>query len=81
MGVVSARLLISSWKIALIVILIVAAVVSPTADVVNMMLFATPMMALYVVSILSPGFLGRNARLMPRSPDDDQTTSNTSKAS
>ncbi|MBK6722862.1 MAG: twin-arginine translocase subunit TatC [Acidobacteria bacterium] len=58
-GVVSARLLISSWKIALIVILIVAAVVSPTADVVNMMLFATPMMALYVVSIFIAWFFGK----------------------
>lgn len=50
-GLVSAGLLIRSWKISLIVILIVAAVVSPTADIVNMMLFATPMMALYGVSI------------------------------
>ncbi len=58
-GIVSAGLLISSWKIALIVILIVAAVVSPTADVVNMMLFATPMMALYVVSIFIAWFFGK----------------------
>ncbi len=58
-GLVSAGLLIRSWKISLIVILIVAAVVSPTADVVNMMLFATPMMALYVVSIFIAWFFGK----------------------
>lgn len=58
-GIVSAGLLINSWKIALIVILIVAAIVSPTADVVNMMLFATPMMALYVVSIFIAWFFGK----------------------
>lgn len=51
-GIVSASVLIRSWKISLVVILIVAAVVSPTADIANMMLFATPMMGLYVVSIL-----------------------------
>jgi sec-independent protein translocase protein TatC len=42
-GLVSAALLIKSWKIALVVILIVAAVVSPTGDIPNLMLFATPM--------------------------------------
>ncbi len=58
-GIVSAGLLIRSWKISLVVILIVAAIVSPTADVVNMMLFATPMMALYVVSIFIAWFFGK----------------------
>jgi sec-independent protein translocase protein TatC len=50
-GLVSAQMLIKSWKIAIVVILIVAAVVSPTGDIPNLMLFATPMMALYVISI------------------------------
>ncbi|MGD9560727.1 MAG: twin-arginine translocase subunit TatC [Pyrinomonadaceae bacterium] len=50
-GLVSASFLAKSWKLALIIILIVAAVVSPTGDIPNLMLFATPMMALYVVSI------------------------------
>lgn len=61
-GIVSAELLIRSWKIALVVILIVAAVVSPTADIVNMMLFATPMMALYVVSIFIAWFFSKKRR-------------------
>ena len=42
-GLVNHTLLIKSWKIAIVVILIVAAVVSPTADIPNMMLFAAPM--------------------------------------
>lgn len=50
-GLVTAGFLIRTWKISLIVILIVAAVVSPTGDAVNLMLFAAPMMALYIVSI------------------------------
>lgn len=61
-GLVSAGLLIKSWKIALIIILIVAAVVSPTADIPNMMLFAAPMMALYVVSIGIAWFFGRKRK-------------------
>ncbi|NOT48960.1 MAG: twin-arginine translocase subunit TatC [Acidobacteria bacterium] len=58
-GIVTPRLMIKSWKIALIVILIVAAVVSPTGDIPNMMLFATPMMVLYVVSILIAWIFGK----------------------
>ena len=61
-GLVSAALLIRSWKIALIVILIVAAVVSPTGDIPNLMLFATPMMFLYIISIFIAWFFGRRRK-------------------
>lgn len=58
-GLVTAGFLVRSWKISLIIILIVAAVVSPTGDIPNMMLFAAPMMALYVVSIFIAWFFGK----------------------
>jgi sec-independent protein translocase protein TatC len=58
-GIVTAKLLVQSWKIAIVVILIIAAVVSPTGDIPNMMLFATPMIALYGVSIFVAWFFGR----------------------
>jgi sec-independent protein translocase protein TatC len=61
-GLISAGFLIKSWKIALIVILIVAAVVSPTGDIPNMMLFATPMMLLYVISVFIAWFFGRKRK-------------------
>jgi sec-independent protein translocase protein TatC len=50
-GLVTARFLIKIWKTALIVILIAAAILSPTNDIPNMLLFAAPMMGLYLVSI------------------------------
>jgi sec-independent protein translocase protein TatC len=50
-GLVTARFLVKIWKTALIVILIVAAILSPTNDIPNMLLFAAPMVVLYVVSI------------------------------
>ena len=50
-GLVTARFLVKIWKTALIVILIAAAVLSPTNDIPNMLLFAAPMIALYIVSI------------------------------
>jgi sec-independent protein translocase protein TatC len=61
-GLVNHMLLINSWKIAIVVILIVAAVVSPTADIPNMMLFAAPMMCLYVISIFIAWFFGRRRK-------------------
>jgi sec-independent protein translocase protein TatC len=50
-GLITAGFLVRIWKMALIVILVAAAVLSPTNDIPNMMLFAAPMIVLYVVSI------------------------------
>jgi sec-independent protein translocase protein TatC len=50
-GLVTARLMIRIWRTSLIVILIVAAVISPTNDIPNMLLFAAPMLGLYIISI------------------------------
>ncbi|HEY6120912.1 MAG TPA: twin-arginine translocase subunit TatC [Pyrinomonadaceae bacterium] len=50
-GLVTAGFLVRIWRTAIIVILIAAAVLSPTNDIPNMMLFAAPMLVLYVVSI------------------------------
>ena len=58
-GLVTAGLLVRSWRISLVVILVAAAVLSPTSDVLNMMLFAAPMAVLYLVSILIAWMFGR----------------------
>lgn len=50
-GLVTAKFLVKIWKTALIVIMVAAAILSPTADIPNMLLFAAPMMVLYIVSI------------------------------
>jgi sec-independent protein translocase protein TatC len=50
-GLVTASFLIRIWKTAGIVILIAAALLSPTSDIPNMMLFAAPMLVLYCISI------------------------------
>ncbi|MFN0140094.1 MAG: twin-arginine translocase subunit TatC [Pyrinomonadaceae bacterium] len=61
-GIISASFLIKSWKLALVIILIVAAVVSPTGDIPNLLLFATPMMVLYLVSIFIAWLFGKKRR-------------------
>lgn len=50
-GVVSARFLISQFKFAILAIFVVAAVVTPTGDPMTLMIFAMPMVGLYVLSI------------------------------
>jgi sec-independent protein translocase protein TatC len=62
-GLVTARFLIRIWKTALIVILIAAAVLSPTNDIPNMLLFAAPMIVLYVVSIFVAWIFSRPRRV------------------
>jgi sec-independent protein translocase protein TatC len=61
-GIVNAGFLVRSWKMAIVIILIIAAVVSPTADIPNMMLFAMPMMGLYVISIFIAWFFGKKRK-------------------
>jgi sec-independent protein translocase protein TatC len=62
-GLVTAKFLVRIWKTALIVILIAAAVLSPTNDIPNMLLFAAPMLALYVVSIFVAWIFSRPRRV------------------
>src|SRR5215216_2778200 len=50
-GLVTAGFMIRIWKTALVVILVAAAVLSPTNDIPNMLLFAAPMLVLYMISI------------------------------
>ena len=50
-GIVSARFLIKNFKYAVLIIFIVAAVASPGQDPASQLIFAAPMLVLYVMSI------------------------------
>jgi sec-independent protein translocase protein TatC len=52
MHIVTARFLITKFKYALLVFIVVAAVITPTGDPVNLMIFTAPMIALYGISIV-----------------------------
>jgi sec-independent protein translocase protein TatC len=51
MGIVSAGWMWRNLRYSILVIFIIAAIVTPTTDILNMCIFAAPMVALYVVSI------------------------------
>ena len=51
MGIMSAGFMWKNFRYAILVIFIIAAIVTPTTDILNMCIFAAPMIALYAISI------------------------------
>jgi len=51
LGIWNYRLMLSSFRYALVAIFIIAAILTPTPDIINQSLLAGPMVLLYVVSI------------------------------
>jgi sec-independent protein translocase protein TatC len=51
MRIITARWMWRNARYAVLLIFVVAAIVTPTADIMNMCLFAAPMIALYAISI------------------------------
>lgn len=50
-GIVKASMLAGQWRLAIVVIAIISAAITPTVDLVNMLLVMGPMTALYFLSI------------------------------
>jgi sec-independent protein translocase protein TatC len=51
MGIVTAGWMWRNLRYSILVIFIIAAIITPTTDIMNMCIFAAPMVALYVLSI------------------------------
>lgn len=49
--IIQPRLLTAQWRFAIVIISVLAAIITPTIDPVNMLLLMLPMTALYIVSI------------------------------
>lgn len=52
LGIVAPTPLIRSWRLAIVVTAVIAALITPTVDPVNMLLVMGPLLVLYVISIL-----------------------------
>ncbi len=59
LGIVSTTFLKKHRKYALLIAFIVAAILTPTPDVVNQLLMAGPLVVLYEISIVAVSLLGR----------------------
>lgn len=65
-GLLTARMMLKAWRYAIIGIMIVAAVATPTPDAFNMLMFAAPMGLLYLLSIVIVWLFGKK-----RQTDDE----------
>jgi len=59
-GILKAEMLISQWRLAFVSIAVLAAVITPTTDIVNMAIVMIPMFLLYLISILLVFLAERN---------------------
>ncbi len=69
-GILTPGMMIKSWRYAIVVVLIIAALLTPTPDVYNLMMFALPMLALYFLSIGIVWIFGK-----PRQTDEEYEAS------
>jgi sec-independent protein translocase protein TatC len=60
-GLVRASMLAKQWRMAIVIIAIIAAVITPTVDPVNMSIVMAPLIALYFLSIIL-AFIARRGR-------------------
>ena len=69
-GLVTPRMMLKSWRYAIVLIFIIAALLTPTPDAYNMIMFALPMLALYFLSIGIVWVFGK-----PRQTDEEYAAS------
>jgi sec-independent protein translocase protein TatC len=62
MGVVTGRFLVKKFKYAVLIIFVVAAIITPSADIGTQVLFALPMIGLYLISIVIAFIFGKRRR-------------------
>jgi sec-independent protein translocase protein TatC len=70
MGLITARWMIKNFKYAVLLVFVIAAVITPTPDVITQSIVAIPMLALYGLSILIALAVGRGKAKARRSGTD-----------
>jgi sec-independent protein translocase protein TatC len=70
MGLVTARWMIRNFKYAVLAVFVIAAVITPTPDVITQSIVAVPMLALYALSILIALVVGHGKERSRRAKAD-----------
>ena len=65
MGIVTERWLLAKFKYAVLVIFIVSAVITPSADIATQCVFAVPMILLYLIGVLAAWIFRRRDATAP----------------
>ena len=61
-GIVNSKMLLKGWRVAIVAIAILAAVITPTGDPINMLIFMLPLFVLYLLSILLSALASKPAK-------------------
>jgi len=61
MGIVTVSFLNKNRKYAILINFVIAAILTPTPDVVNQMMMGIPLLILYEISVVSVYFCGKNS--------------------
>jgi len=61
-GIADAKFFLKQWQYAILIIFLISAVICPLPDPIGMCLFASPMLALYVLGILISWYVHPNRR-------------------
>ena len=61
-GIVDSKMLLKGWRVAIVAIAILAAVITPTGDPINMLIFMLPLFVLYLLSILLSALASKPAK-------------------
>jgi sec-independent protein translocase protein TatC len=59
-GVVTPRRLVTSWRVAIVSIVVLAAVITPSGDPITLIALSVPLIGLYFLSVLIGFLLTRN---------------------
>ncbi|CAK8724647.1 hypothetical protein GMJAKD_14485 [Candidatus Electrothrix aarhusensis] len=73
LSIVDAPFLSKNRKYAFLIAFIIAAIVTPTPDVVNQLLMAGPLVVLYEISIVAVRFFVRKPLMKIEGEDTDET--------
>ncbi|CAK8715076.1 hypothetical protein KKHLCK_04165 [Candidatus Electrothrix laxa] len=73
LGIVDALFLSKNRKYAFLIAFIIAAIVTPTPDVVNQLLMAGPLVVLYEISIVAVRFFARKPLMEIGGEETDET--------
>jgi sec-independent protein translocase protein TatC len=66
LGLVTASMLLKGWRFAVVIIAVIAAIVTPTSDPVNMGILMVPLLTLYFLSVGLAAIAGRDPTRKPK---------------
>jgi len=72
-GLITSRWMIRNFKYAVLAVFVIAAVITPTPDMITQSILAVPMLALYGLGILIAFFFGKESRTRREKKAEDST--------